>query len=94
MKPGGMTGRNPSPRLPFGPLDELVDHRLGVAAVRAHTDPGPVTWLARAAGVSRRRVHYWRLEGGIPAAAADEIAVNAFGLHPGDIWAEWWELPT
>lgn len=63
-------------RFPFGPLELLVSGSCGLAT-------------ARALGVHPRQVYRWRA-GGVTWAQADELAV-AVGLHPAEVWPEWWE---
>jgi hypothetical protein len=44
-------------------------------------------------GDSVRNIYYRaRRSGRISIFKADEIAV-AIGLHPADIWPDWWEIP-
>ena len=53
---------------------------------------GNVSALARALGVDRVQVSRWRRTG-IGLATADRLAI-AIGLHPVDLWPEWYDLPV
>ena len=48
--------------------------------------------LAERAGVTLRTVVRWVAAGGVPERFAD-IAATRNGLHPGDLWSEWWDVP-
>lgn len=45
--------------------------------------------LTRRLGINPRQVYRWRSYG-VQWSRADQMAC-ALGLHPGDIWPEWWE---
>jgi lambda repressor-like predicted transcriptional regulator len=51
---------------------------------------GDVSTLARALGRQRTLVAKWRT-GGLPLASADGVAI-ALGLHPVEVWPDWYEL--
>lgn len=46
--------------------------------------------IAQALGIDRNIVRYWINRGGLTERAADHAAV-ALGMHPAEIWPEWWE---
>jgi lambda repressor-like predicted transcriptional regulator len=66
------------PALPRLPLEPLV-RRYG--SVRA---------LSEALSRDRAQVQKWR-ERGVTVLAADDLAV-ALGLHPVEVWPEWYEI--
>lgn len=73
---------------------------------RAHQTRLPVEPLIRAAGAenlndlgavlgippSARRLRQWKAQGGIPYYTADSLAAR-LGMHPAQVWPEWWNLP-
>ena len=46
--------------------------------------------LARDSGFPLRTIQRWNRYG-IPLGSADKLA-NRLGLHPGNIWLEWWDV--
>jgi plasmid maintenance system antidote protein VapI len=53
---------------------------------------GTVCGLGRALGVHSTQVNRWRRTG-LTIATADRLAI-AVGLHPVDLWPEWYDLPV
>ncbi len=51
---------------------------------------GDAAKIAAATGVDRMTAHRWIVAGGLSELQADRCAI-ALGLHPGEIWPEWWE---
>ena len=70
------------PRFPLGPL-------VGVVA-RRFDEPVTLKDVADYVGVHDRQMHRWRVEG-LTGCWADRAAV-ACGLHPAEVWPEWWEM--
>ena len=62
--------------------------RFDFAELEAHLEPTPTRVLAERLGVSARTVWRWRASGLNPTQA-DRAAI-ALGLHPGSVWASWW----
>ncbi len=60
----------------------------------AHRAAGMCSYseLARRIAVREDTVWKWVSRGRIPELAADRLAV-ALGLHPFDIWTEWFDVP-
>ena len=87
----------PQPRLPFAPLQAVVESR----AVKSAWNPagnavqggGMLTSLGwRHNGWQARAWQKYRAAGQIPVMAADRLAC-ALGMHPAEIWGEdWWDL--
>lgn len=74
------------PRLPFGPLLEWVAPCVDDAAGQP---PGTRTVAARCR-TTARIVHRW-MRCGMKLEEADAAAV-ALGMHPCEVWPEWWEV--
>jgi hypothetical protein len=72
-------------RLPWAPLARQLQVQAD------EPDPLPPSRVALLLDVPPRYIHRWRHEG-LPWARADELAVG-LGLHPGEVWPEWWEDP-
>jgi len=68
-------------RFPLAPLERLA--RNGDAEMTTIT-------LASALGVDRRTIHKWRRTG-LSEWQADRAAIT-LGVHPGTVWAEWWQV--
>lgn len=66
--------------------------RFPFSALVVATGGLSVTELAQRAGVSRRGMTRY-VTAGVPERTADAIAV-ALGLHPGEVWAEWFEAAS
>lgn len=64
-----------SERFPFAPLERWLG---------AHT----VKKTAKLLDVDPRQIYRWR-SGGVREDVADRLAIG-LGLHPGDLWPEWW----
>ena len=47
--------------------------------------------LSRRSGYPLRTIQRWKTSG-IPLHSADRLACR-LGLHPGNIWATWWDTP-
>lgn len=67
---------DPEPRLPLAPLYACS----GVPSM---------VMLAKVCGVSRRKVYAWRARG-VPLFEGDAAALRC-GLHPSQVWAEFYE---
>lgn len=66
-------------RFPFGALADAAGDMT-------------TTEMARRAGVSRRGMQRY-VTAGVPEHCADAIAVR-LGLHPGEVWSEWFEAAS
>jgi transcriptional regulator with XRE-family HTH domain len=51
----------------------------------------PIAELARRTGIDGAQFHRWKRGRSIPAARADQIACS-LGLHPVQLWPDWFEL--
>lgn len=63
--------------------------RFPLADLEAHLNPTSTAALAQRLGVSARTVWRWRASGLNPTQA-DRAAIAA-GLHPANIWPNWWD---
>jgi len=84
-------------RYPLGPLADALGIELGLqlgGAARWDPTPQPqgTAAIAEAAGVTVRRVRFWK-EHGLSEQHADEAACT-IGLHPCEIWPEWFDQPN
>ena len=68
----------------------IGERRFPMSALVAAAKVDSVVELARRFGVARRQMHRYVAGGGVPECAVDRLAV-ACGLHPGEVWAEWFE---
>jgi len=68
---------------------------LPAAPLIAHIDARRIAAPHETLGVDRSTVENWRLgkRQWITERRADRYAV-ALGVHPCEVWPEWWELPT
>lgn len=85
-------GRPDAARLPIEPLLALTARTCAHARDGRQLVgiPAPITALAARIGVSRRQVHRWIADGGVPFYSAD-AAARALGDHPCDLWGgAWW----
>jgi len=72
--------------MPLGPLERCA--RLKAGEDEEFTD----VLFAIMAGVSKRSIARWRVDGQVPWTSADTAAVS-LGRHPRDIWGDvWYEL--
>lgn len=80
-----------APRLPVGPLFELVAGRVITYPDSAHWVQPRATArdIALYIGVSPRTIRRWRRRGYIRAVDADTICVR-LGLHPAELWPHEW----
>ncbi|MEZ5278989.1 MAG: helix-turn-helix domain-containing protein [Acidimicrobiales bacterium] len=65
-----------------------MNGRFDFTELEAHLDQAPTRVLAERLGVSARTVWRWRATGLNPIQA-DHAAIK-LGLHPGSVWASWW----
>ena len=70
-----------------------IHHTLPIRPLLERTADQTRRQLATIAGTEPRTLARWIRAGRIPIAAADRAAC-ALGTHPGEIWPEWWDLPT
>jgi hypothetical protein len=74
-------GPKPGYRLP---LEPLLDRHRGLSLNQA----------LKNLGIDHGQFYQWRKYGGITLWAADKIAVNNLGVHPGEVWGNlWWDAP-
>ena len=83
--------------LPIEPLEAWFEAHHPCDNERAHSAEqhhGRVSGarLAGLLGVKPATVRMWRQRGGIPLYSADRAAV-ALGVHPCELWPDWWDLP-
>ena len=78
---GGATARSATPRRRYE-IEPLLRVCNGERVV-----------LAERAGVSLRTIVRWVKAGGVPERFAARAATRN-GLHPGDLWSEWWDYPA
>lgn len=64
-------------------VEQTREHRTGVS----------MSDLAEAIGFESSTVRKWANRGHVPFAWADTIAIR-LGVHPVDIWPEWYEIPV
>lgn len=50
---------------------------------------GDCAKIAAVVGIDRGTAHRWITAGGLSELQADRCAI-ALGLHPGEIWPDWW----
>lgn len=79
---------NPTTRLPFAPVEELV-RRSWQPLNPPHCEPFGTAALADRLDVSRHTVIRWRREG-LTEQRADELALH-LGTHPAILWPAWYE---
>ena len=78
------TRRGVRRHLPVEPLVALVD-----------LQGGPAGCGIEKRSALERAYHRARRQGFITWTAADEIAVRALRLNPGEVWGDtWWDLPA
>lgn len=65
------------------------ERRFPVAALLVASGAASVTELAKDCQMTRRQMCRY-VAAGVPESRADAIAVR-LGLHPGEVWAEWFE---
>lgn len=82
-----------SPRYPLEPLEGLAQLVADEPdSIRGGQASGGFTraMLARMLDVDPTYISRWR-RAGLTWATADEVAIR-LGLHPGEVWPEWWSL--
>lgn len=73
-------------RLPAGPLLDLIRRRATEAGI-----PRRAFVVERFGESVERQFWRWTNGLGLRPEVADELAC-ALGVHPGDLWAEWWDI--
>lgn len=63
-------------RWPFDPVVRYFGTQVNIAAITGYTF---------------RSVNRWKM-GGIPTSMADEIAVHHMGVHPCEVWPDWFDV--
>ena len=73
------------PRLPIGPLHARL--RRNAAATGVPVD----VQLGGRRSAERRAYRRGLTAGWLTETAADRLAIYVLGVHPSDVWDEWWE---
>ena len=81
----------PPRRLPLAPLLNLVDSRWLDSTHSAQGSIGYQGKMTRLCRVHQSQVARALRDGSVTIATADRLAV-ALGVHPSEVWAEWWEI--
>ena len=78
---------------PTGPVEAFLRARLGPAVVMPDGDSDGYTIANAAACIGIAANSYARVvkRGHLSEPAADRWATR-LGLHPGDLWPQWWDL--
>lgn len=87
-----MPGRRRQPRLPFDPIDQLLEHQgeSRWTVVERRDGQGNACYIAQRIGQHRSLIHRYRKDGLTPNMA-DRIAI-ALGRHPIEIWPDYHEV--
>jgi hypothetical protein len=82
--------RRPASEIPRPERTPAEPRVFNFAMLEAAGGAESMNALARMLDVDRQRIYRWRRDG-LTATEADHMAV-CLGLHPGDIWPQWWDL--
>lgn len=78
--------RKPDPRLPFGPVVDVLRRRVGASHQPDALGGVGADRIADRIGVTQRTVWRWVADG-VPLWSADTIAVH-LGYHPVELWPD------